>query len=133
MTKEPEDILAKLPKKTPQWAIGVVAILVAIVTAFSTVYLLSRDDIRQYVGWYQEHRSKTEAGLEARYTMTLNAVLSLVDTNSKQITELSKSLGVAQQQNSALAERVSQLEKNLAMATMNLQTCETKLTICRGK
>lgn len=126
-------IMAKLPKKTPAWAVGVVAIIVSLVTSFSAFYLLSKDDIRTYVGNYQSEKIREEIGLESRYTMTLNTVLSLVDTNTKQITSLSAALAVAQHENASLADRVSQLEKNLAISAVDLKNCEAKLVVCKGK
>lgn len=123
-------VLQQLPAKTPKWAVGVVAIIIAVASSFVTVYMISQDEIQQYIGWAEEHHEAKDSKLLTEYNSTLNTVLSLVDTNSAQITELSKALGAAQQQNAVLADRVAALERFLQLAKGDLELCETKLRSC---
>ena len=134
MTQQPADpsgILGQLPKKTPVWAVGIVSILVSLSTCVVAIYFVGQDEIKQFLEWSEQHHESKDTKLLTEYTDTLKTVLSLVDTNSAQITELSKTLGAAQQQNAILSDRVAALEKFLQLANGNLELCEAKLKSCK--
>lgn len=127
---EGASVLQQLPAKTPKWAVGAVAIIIALASSFVTVYMISQDEIQQFLGWAEARHEARDEKLVTEYTSTLQMVLSLVDTNSAQITELSKTLGAAQQQNAILSDRVAALERFLQLAKGDLELCETKLKSC---
>ena len=125
--KAEQELLSNLPKRAPAWSIGVATVLVAVATAFVTIYMVSKDEVKTYVSSHIQQDEQSFRGLEDRYNATLKTVLGLVSTNSAQIAELSKALSETQQQNIELSNRVSFLEKQLAVALANLEDCEKKL------
>jgi len=128
--KSLEDILDKVPKKTPPWAVGIVTIIITVATSLITIYVLSRDDVHQVIGWAQTYQQEKTAQDHETYSSTLNRILSLVDTNSTQIVELSKSLGLTQQQNIVLTARVEELERKASLIAQELKICETARDKC---
>lgn len=120
-------LLSNIPKRAPAWSIGVATVLVAVATAFVTMYMVSKDEVKTYVSSHIQQDEASFKGLEERYNATLKTVLALVSTNSSQIADLSKSLAETQQQNIELSSRVSYLEKQLAVAMASLEACEKKL------
>lgn len=129
--KDDTTLLESLPKKAPAWSIGVATVLVAVATSFVTIYVVSKDEVKAYVTSHVLQDEKSFSGLEERYNATLKTVLGLVSTNSAQIADLSKALSDTQRQNVELANRVSQLEKQLAVTMANLEDCERKLNAKR--
>lgn len=123
--------LQTLQARSPKWSLGIAVVLIAMSTSIVSVYVASKDEIRQYIGWKTSTVATDTSKLVDEYTDTLKTVLSLVDTNSAQITELSKALGAAQQQNAVLADRVAALEKFLQLAKGDLEVCESKLRMCK--
>lgn len=127
----PTSLISALQARAPKWALGIAVVLVAASTSIVSVYIVSKDEVRQYIGWKTSAANIETTKLADDYTDTLKTVLSLVDTNSAQITELSKALGAAQQQNAVLADRVAALEKFLQLAKGDLEICESKLRLCK--
>ena len=124
---EPEDVLEKLPKRTPVWAIGVVSIIVSLSVSLGAVYLLSKGEFQQYLtahftaaermNAYEAKESDRRATVENK---AFDTVLGLIQVNSNQITELTVA-------NNRLTERVSALERELARANTDLAKCEESL------
>lgn len=127
------EILEKMPKKTPAWALGITTVIVSTLVSVSSFYILSKDEVKQMINWSQKHHDN-EFDVESKsYTDTLSSVLNLVQSNSEQIVQLSQSLGATQQQNVILTDRVFQLEKKVDAVTSLLQDCEDRLKICTDK
>ena len=131
--KSPVDVLEHLPKKTPIWAVGLVTVIVSLATSFVGVYIFIKDEVSRYTTSAQEIH-KIEATTKAKsHELTLDAVVSLVQTNSVQIVELSKALGNTQHENAALADRITSLEKTVAALRGTLEECEYKLKKCESR
>lgn len=127
MAAAPEDILAKLPKKTPVWAIGLVSLVVSLTVSFVVLYVTARPEVQQYLSSAQEDRKvKTNAELA-----TVASILDLVKTSALQIANMSAALNSAQEQNFRLSERVAAIEKELASTQGSLTLCEDKLRHCK--
>lgn len=125
--KAEQTLLSNIPRRAPAWSIGVATVLVSVATAFVTIYVVSKDEVKTYVSAHVANDEQSFKGLEERYSATLKTVLNLVSTNSSQIAELSKALSFTQQQNIELTNRVSYLEKQLAVTMANLEACEKRL------
>lgn len=121
------DLLDKLSKRTPQWAVGVVSILVAISATFVAVYSTSKDEIVQAIA-VKEKVSTKEYEERDRIVGT---ILELVNVNSNQITNLSVALQKTQEQNIVLTNRISVIELELSKSNTNLKVCETELAKCK--
>jgi uncharacterized protein YoxC len=128
--KTPDELLDKLPKKTPKWAVGIVTILVAISTSFLAIYIFAKEDIHQTIQWAQETQTARLSTEAKDYSDTLGRVLVLLDINSNQIVELSKALSIAQQQNQFLAQRVDNLEQKVDKLNKDLNICEAERDRC---
>ncbi len=128
--KTPDELLDKLPKKTPKWAVGVVTVLVAISTSFLAIYIFAKEDIHQTIQWTQETQTARMSAEAKDYSDTLGRVLVLLDINSNQIVELSKALSAAQQQNQFLSQRVDSLEKKVDELSKDLHVCEVERDNC---
>jgi len=128
--KTPDELLDKLPKKTPKWAIGVVTVIVAISMSLLSIYIFCKEDVRQVIQWAEQTHT-TQMSVEAKdYSDTLGRVLVLLDINSNQIVELSKALSAAQQQNQFLSQRVDSLEKKVDELSKDLHVCEVERDNC---
>lgn len=129
MIAKPEDILEKLPKKTPVWAVGGVSLVVSLTVSFVVLYVTARPEVQQFLTSSQEERRvKTNAELA-----TIASILDLVKTSSLQIANMSAALNSAQEQNFRLSERVATIEKDLALTQGSLSVCEAKLRTCNCK
>ena len=128
--KTPDELLDKLPKKTPKWAVGIVAVLVTISTSFLALYIFAKEDIHQTIQWAQEIQTARLSTEAKDYSDTLGRVLVLLDINSNQIIELSKALSIAQQQNQFLGQRVDNLEQKVDKLTKDLNICEVERDRC---
>lgn len=145
MPSQPLDrLLDHIPKKTPIWAIGVVTILACVVTSAIIFGIVFREDIKETLNWAEKHHVDTDiidfqiyekevAVKNKHYDDVLTAILGLVTTNSSNIVEVSKQVGLTQQQNIILTDRVTTLEKEVSLLRSNLQECEIKLTSCMQK
>lgn len=127
------EILEKMPKKTPAWALGITTIIVSTLVSVSSFYILSKDEVKQMINWSQKHHDNQFDMESKSYTDTLSSVLNLVRSNSEQIVQLSQSLGATQQQNIVLTDRVLQLEKKIDTVTGSLKECEDQLRACTDK
>lgn len=130
----PEDILDKLPKKTPLWAVGLVSLIVAVSASFLTLYVVARPEIQQYMVTAatkvtaENARQDSEANVKNELVAS---ILGIVKSNSDQITNLSLALQVAQTANYKLSDRVSAIERDLAVTQASLTTCEANLKKCK--
>ena len=134
---DPEDILKKMPKQTPLWAVGLVTIIVGITVSISSFYLLSRSEIQEYLKssislkqMAAESDKATQAIKISNESATTSSILNLVTENSKQITVLSDTLNKAQESNFKLTERVAAVEKDLAVSLEKLDKCQVDLKGC---
>jgi len=127
------EILDKLPKKTPAWAVGVTTVVVSTVVSLSAFYVVSKEEVKQALGWAEKHHEAQFTQDSKVYNDTLSSVLNLVRSNSEQIVQLSNALGATQQQNISLTDKVIQLEKRIDAVTGTLKECESKLKLCEGK
>lgn len=127
------EILEKMPKKTPAWALGITTVIVSTLVSVSSFYILSEDEVKQVINWSQKHHDNQFDVESKSYTDTLSSVLNLVRSNSEQIVQLSQALGATQQQNIVLTDRVLQLEKKIDTVTGSLKECEDQLRACTDK
>lgn len=121
-TAKPEEILGKLPKTTPAWAVGTVSVIVAFATSLGAVYLVGKSEVEKWV----ETSAKSAETKAQQEGQTFQVVLSLIRDNSQQITNLSSA-------NLKLAERVSVIELELAGTKRSLSECQSALTKCGAK
>lgn len=119
---KPDEILGKLPKTTPVWAVGVVSVIVALSVSFTTMYLIGKSEIEKLI----EGRAKTAEVKVQMEGETLQVVLSLIKDNSQQITNLSSS-------NLKLTERVAAIEVELGSTQKALVDCQAALKKCGAK
>jgi ACT domain-containing protein len=119
-----ETSLVKIPKGTPPLAVGVVAVIAALIGW----YMAATPQINSYL---QNSREVSVKHIETENS-TLSSVLRLVESNSSQILEISKSLGIAQVQVANLTNRVSTLERQLSVTEESLKACELKISKCKG-
>lgn len=123
MTKdETQSLIDKLPKGTPKWAVGLIAIAAAAATSFVVVYTTARPEVQAYLANRKEI-AVHQADAEAQY---LNFILDLARSNQEQLKDLSKALIEAQSVNLKLQERVSTIETNL-------KDCETQKQLLSRK
>lgn len=114
----------KIPRGTPTWAIGIVAILLGV----ATIGYVFRPEVNLFVdGSRQVALKRAESD-----TATLASVLSLAERNSSQIADISKALGQAQERVTALSDRVLVLEQELTRSEKSRLECEEKLLKCKG-
>jgi uncharacterized protein HemX len=122
-----KEVLENLPKQTPKWAVGTVAIIIALLTGMGGFYLVAQDSIKSYVEGSVYKSAAHEELDEKRFTTILDTILTLTRVNSQQIVDLSRELGNAQEENKKLAARVAALEKSLDISDTKLKDCEEKL------
>lgn len=127
------EIFDKIPKKTPAWALGITTVIVSTLVSISAFYMLSKDEVKQVIGWSQQHHNAAFDLESKSYTDTLSSVLDLVRSNSDQIVQLSKALGATQQQNVILTDRVVTLERKVEASDGLLKACEESLKTCVSK
>lgn len=114
----------KVPRGTPPWAAGMVAILCVCIGW----YIAARPEINTAL---QNSQLAAVKKLEADGT-TIGAVLDLVRANGEQISVISNALGQAQIQVANLTNRVQMLEKQLSSSEKDLKACEIKAARCKG-
>lgn len=118
-----DEVLKKLPKQTPLWAVGLVTIIVATSISGVVFYTAVKAEIRQYLtssSQLAQTKTVSESSLSA-------SMLKLIEGNSTSIVQLSSSLAKEQEVGSHTRERVATLEKELAVALEKLKNCETEL------
>lgn len=123
MTLEPQDVLQKLPKNTPLWAVGIVCVLVSSAVCLGGFFVIARPEVQTYIAESFKLQG-TRAGVEKD---TTNKLFELVTTNTNQITALSIALSNAQENNFKLTERVANIEKEQAVTKAQLEECEKSL------
>jgi hypothetical protein len=97
-------ILKELPSRTPTWAVGLVSIIVSFSAALVLFYTTVRSEV-QTVLKNQEITTQGEININQRM---IDSILSLVNSNNQQISNLSASLYAAQREaekNSVVEER----------------------------
>lgn len=109
---EAENLLKKLPPRTPLWAVGVVTIIVSAAVSLGVLYTVGRGEIKDYMS---NSFSITSRRLDAENT-ACNSILGLVQTGAQQVTEL-------MQQNGKLNERITNLERDLVDTKVKLDDC----------
>lgn len=127
MTGEPTNPVIRIPKNTPIWAVGLIAVGVAVTTCLVTLYTFVRPEVQGYL----THNYKLADAKQDIQDSTVDSILSLVTENSKQITVLSSALNTAQTQNITLSDRVSANETKLAELKQRLTDCQDLLS--KGK
>ena len=134
MTKTPADeVLANIPKKAPVWAVGITTIIIAVVSSVVTIYVVSKEDIKQVINWSQKHDDQKLEMYKEEETLVLDNVMKLLNIKSQQILELSKAVATTQQNNFVLMQRVDRLEKDILDLKSTLGTCEKELKACRER
>lgn len=118
---KPEEVLQKLPKHTPVWAIGITSVVVSFAVCLASMYLVVRPEVQDYL---KEGYKAEEKKFENEHNLA-SSILGIVKANSEQISTLSIALADAQEQNIALTARVSMIEKAL-------EDCQGKLKIKKG-
>lgn len=115
--------VVKVPKGTPAWAVGLVAILCVLIGW----YIAARPEINAALQNVQEIALR-KAEVEKT---TMSSVLGLVKSNGEQIGSISIALGQAQAQVSNLAARVQVLERQLSFTEIDLKKCEERVAKCK--
>ena len=123
----PEDMLTKIPKNTPPWAVGIVSVVVSVGMVFICLYLTSRTEIQAFAN-SSIKKGEVEADLERAATTSM---INLVHENSEQITQLSGVLFKTQNENIELTRRVASIERDLAVASERMTACEERLAKCK--
>jgi len=127
---EPSDLLEKLPKKTPVWAVGVTTVLIALVTCLVTIYVIGKEDISKSIIWAQTSHDAQVRADDTNDAKTIEGILKIVSTNMTTLAEINKALGTAQMQASNLAIRFTDLEKVVEKLRSSLTSCESNLKTC---
>jgi len=123
----PEDMLGKIPKNTPPWAVGIVSVVVSVGMVFICLYLTSRTEIQAFAN---SSIKKVEADADLERAAT-TSMINLVHENSEQITQLSGVLFKTQNENIELTRRVTLIERDLAVANERMASCEERLAKCK--
>lgn len=119
-------LLDKIPiKQTPLWAVGLVSLIVALSASFVVMYSTIQPEIRQRLS----AQEKLDVMVNEAEQSSMATILKLVVENTQQITGLSNALNFTNAENSKLQERVTQMEKDLAVTLEKLKNCEEKLAI----
>jgi hypothetical protein len=127
---EPGELLNKIPKKTPVWAVGIVTVIVAVVTSLVTLYIVAKEDISKSIVWAQASHDAQVKADDIHAVSTIEGVLKIVNVNMQALAELNKALGVAQVQAASLSVRVSDLERAVDRLSASLTNCENSLASC---
>ena len=130
MNAAPQDILDKLPKRTPLWAVGLVSSIVSLAVSFVVVYPFIKGEVQQYMASsanIEEKRVEAEVGKDKADRETLKEVLKMVNINMTQLTSLATALSIEQQNSMKLIDRVSVVERELAVTRAGLESCMQKL------
>lgn len=127
---DPGEILNKIPKKTPAWAVGLVTVVVAVVTSLVTIYIAAKEDISKSLAWSQASHDAQVAADDIHAVSTIEGVLKIVNVNMQALAEINKALGVSQVQAASLAVRVADLERAVDRLTVSLTNCESSLASC---
>jgi len=117
------DILDKLPKNTPTWAVGLGVLMFIAASSFGAIYVVTKGEIQKLIE-VQSNKDTRSSDIESN---TIGSILSMYKGQSEQITVLSGGIFEAQKQNNMLATRVTDLEKDLKTATIGLSECAVRL------
>jgi len=121
--KDMVDILDKLPKNTPTWAVGLGVLMFIAASSFGAIYVVTKGEIQKLIE-VQSNKDTRSSDIESN---TIGSILSMYKGQSEQITVLSGGIFEAQKQNNMLATRVTDLEKDLKTATIGLSECAVRL------
>lgn len=118
-----QDILDKIPKKTPSWAVGVVSIIISIAALITVVYTTVRPEVQQTLSASIGKESKE---LDIKKDV-FNTLLNLAANNAKQIADLNAGLFEAQKRANLLADRITAVETELNETKLVLGQCKKDL------
>lgn len=123
----PSEVLKKLPKNTPPWAVGLVSLVVAVAVCLIGIFVFARPEIKSLM----DQSAKAQADRTELQRDSMDFLFDLTKTNTKQISELSGSLLKAQDSNIRLSERVASMEKEVAETNASLKGCQDALKKCK--
>ncbi len=127
------DAVESPPPGTPTWALGLAFAATSFLSSFLGLYVAMSPDIRAYFGAQAEVR-KQELTLTAQLGEKNNAsVLQIVATYSNQVAELSRVVGILQQEKNDLGVKIGNLEREVDSIKSNYTTCQTQLEACRSR
>lgn len=123
-TPETDDISRKLPSGTPKWVVVVACLVSGVVVPAALA--LSPHISEMIKGAIESKKSQADNERTA-----LGTVLSMLETNTKQVYVLSAALETEQQGKKELTARVSDLEKVNIINSQALKDCEARLKLGR--
>lgn len=126
---KPEDLLEKIPKGTPIWAIGVTTVLVAITVSLVTVYIVLRPEVQSMLKNKYEMSLK-EAEVEKSAVQT---IMNMVKVNVTMLSQQTEMLKNEQHRSNELEKRVKDIENKLEHTDHLLGECRSKLKLCLDK
>lgn len=126
MSAHQEEILKKLPKQTPGWAVGVISVIVSVSVSVGAMYTLARPEVTSYMN----ARFSSEAKAQENQRSVLDSMLSLVHTNQIQLTDLSSALRTTEQKAYELSNKVNDLEREVTSVTSNWRECQSIVKSC---
>lgn len=108
-------ILKSLPPKTPQWAVGLISIIVSTSFCLIIFYTTVRSEVQSYMK-EREVTTTTEVTLNQKMT---ESILNLVSANNQQISNLSASLYAAQRDAERQALEIENIREKLGNCEKN--------------
>lgn len=131
--RNPDDAVQSPPPGTPSWSLGLAFAATSFLSAFLGLYVAMSPDIRAYVSSQGEIR-KQELTVAQQVGEKNNAsVLQIVATYSSQVADLSKTMGILQQEKNDLGVKIGNLEREVDQIKGSYTTCAAQLEICRGR
>ncbi len=115
-----EDVLNKIPKNTPVWAVGLVTTLVCLVVCAAAFYVVIRPELIESMKVEAAARTHTQ-GLE---TNNQQFLMNLITNLTKQVTDLTIRVSALERDNTALEAAKAALDAKVF-------DCENKLKSCK--
>lgn len=138
------ELLKRIPKNAPSWAVGLVTVLAMLGTLFIAIGITFKTELVRIIA--EEHAlevatveqvdayERKEADDKNKHLESIiQSVLGLVNSHSNQFVEVAKQVGITQQQNIMLTERVALLEQEIGTVRGSLSECEGSLRRCLTK
>lgn len=131
MTGQPVEVLERIPKRTPVWAVGIISVVVTLTASIGIIYPVMKDELKEYLRTNAALSEKRMALTSEEWTRvseldtkSLDTVLQMVRVHSEQITNLTIL-------NNKLSERVAELEKEVVKTKADLAVCTEALSACK--
>lgn len=116
-----DDILERLPAKTPNWSVGVVSIVIAVGSMFLAIYSMTRPEVHDFL----QSRSTQEVAEQTFHESMVGGMMKLIVENQKSIGTLSQSIQDMERINEKNRLDITDLQKKLS-------DCQTGLSKNKG-